>query len=132
MNDNQLIGPADGTVTATQEKDVNPAVVAGWQAPLSAQDTGESETSLWLGSKEVEQLRSRWNSIQAEFVDAPRTSVEKADELVVDTLEQIEQAFAHRRTILDESWINNEEISTEQLRVALKNYRAFLDRLLAL
>lgn len=85
----------------------------------------------WLSSEEVEDLRSRWKSIQIEFVDEPRTSVEKASALVSEALKRIEQVHTNKQTILAERWNNHEEISTEDLRVAIQSYRLFLNRLLA-
>jgi len=66
----------------------------------------------WLKGEEVEDLQSRWKAIQIEFVDEPRKSVEQADALVVEALKRIEQAFTNQRTMLNERWLNHEDIQT--------------------
>jgi hypothetical protein len=86
----------------------------------------------WLRTEEIDELQSRWNSIQIKFVDDPRASVKQADELVTEAVERIKQAFANQRTLLDEQWTNLEDISTEDLRIALQSYLSFLNRLLAI
>jgi hypothetical protein len=85
-----------------------------------------------LTPEEVAEFQSRWNSIQAKFVDEPHASVEQADALVAEALERIVQAFSNKRTMLNGQWINHEGISTEDLRVALQGYRSFFKGLLAL
>jgi hypothetical protein len=65
-------------------------------------------------------------------VDEPRTAVEQADGLVTEALERIKQVFSDKRTILNEQWSNHQDISTEDLRIALQSYRSFLNRVLTL
>jgi hypothetical protein len=83
-------------------------------------------------SEDLNQLRERWNSIQATFVDEPRSSVEQADVLVAEVMERIVGMFSEKRSLLDEQWANQEDASTEDLRVALQRYRSFFNRLLSL
>jgi len=92
----------------------------------------ESGPLPWLKKEEIDELRSRWNAIQIEFVNEPRKSVEQADALVADALTRIEQMFTNNRTSLNEQWVNHQDISTEDLRIALQSYRSFFNRLLAL
>jgi hypothetical protein len=91
----------------------------------------ESKPLTWLKSEEVDELKSRWNMIQVQFVDEPRKSVEQADALVEEVLKRINQAFTDQRATLDEKWVNHEDISTEDLRVTLQSYRSFFNRFLA-
>lgn len=98
-------------------------------APPKAMETGPLP---WLKGEENDELRKRWNLIQTEFVNEPRSSVEQADALVAETLDRIQQAFSKQRNTLNEQWINHENISTEDLRIALQSYRSFFNRLLAL
>jgi len=79
----------------------------------------------------VEELRSRWSRIQAEFVDEPRTSVQQADELVAQAIKKLADSFADARKGLERQWAGGEEASTEDLRLALRRYRSFFERLLA-
>lgn len=89
-----------------------------------------TETSLFAGDQ-LTDLRERWNSVQAEFVDDPKDCVHKADALVSDAVEQLTASFTQARSRLEEQWARGEEASTEDLRVALKGYRQFFERLLA-
>lgn len=86
----------------------------------------------FLNDGEVEDIKSRWSKIQTQFVDEPRTSVDRAEALIQDVMERFMQKFANERDMLDSSAASGEEISTEDLRVALKRYRALLQRLLSL
>jgi hypothetical protein len=79
---------------------------------------------------EIGDLRSRWSSIQAGFVDEPRHSVEQADQLVATAIQRIAQGFASERATLEKQWDQGDAVSTEDLRVALQRYRAFFGRLL--
>ena len=79
---------------------------------------------------EAQSLRSRWEEVQRGFVDEPRESVQKADDLVSDLVDQLTKGFAEARSGLEEQWNKGEEASTEDLRVALTRYRAFFQRLL--
>ena len=84
-----------------------------------------------IPKQQVEQLRTRWTGIQTNFVDQPRKSVEEADNLVVGALKQIQDGFAAQRANLEKKWRHGDDVSTEDLRVALQNYRAFFDRLIS-
>jgi hypothetical protein len=79
---------------------------------------------------EAQSFRSRWEDVQRGFVDEPRESVQKADELVSDLVERLTKGFADTRSGLEEQWNKGEDASTEDLRVALTRYRTFFQRLL--
>lgn len=78
----------------------------------------------------IDDLRPRWADIQASFVDSPRRAVEEADKLVADATRRLADAFADARSDLEQEWDRGEEVSTEDLRIALRRYRTFFDRLL--
>ncbi len=80
---------------------------------------------------ELRGLRSHWDRVQSSFVDEPRAAVEQADSLVADIFARISAQFASERKQLEKQWDRGGEIDTEDLRQALKGYRAFFDRLLA-
>ena len=73
----------------------------------------------------------RWEEIQTAFVDEPRQAVERADELVAQVMQRLAEGFASERERLEQQWGRGEDISTEDLRVALQRYRAFFQRLLS-
>ena len=82
--------------------------------------------------EESEKFRTQWLNIQGKFVDNPRESVREADELVASVLKSVTMSFHNRRTSLEQQWNSGSNISTEDLRLALKRYRSFFDRLLTL
>jgi len=84
-----------------------------------------------LPIREVEDLRERWTSIQSRFVDEPRKAVEDADKLVLSAIQQVEEVFSAERANLEKQWTRGEEVSTEDLRICLRHYRGFFDRLLS-
>jgi hypothetical protein len=85
-----------------------------------------------LPTHEVDQFWSQWNAIQAKFVDNPDTSVEAADSLVAQVMKRLAEIFSEERGRLEAQWRQGEEVSTEDLRVALQRYRSFFNRLLSL
>ncbi len=80
---------------------------------------------------EAADLRRAWEGIQAGFVDEPRRAVEDADHLVAATMKRLAETFAEERSRLEGQWDRGDDVSTEELRVALQRYRAFFGRLLA-
>lgn len=80
---------------------------------------------------EVEAFRSRWMDVQTGFVDEPRHAVEQADGLVAEMMKRLATVFADERAKLEEQWSRGDDISTEDLRQALRRYRSFFDRLLS-
>jgi hypothetical protein len=79
---------------------------------------------------EISNLRTTWSNVQANFVDTPRHSVEEADKLVATVMQRLASRFATERATLEQRWDRGEEVSTEDLRVALKRYRVFFGKLL--
>ena len=86
---------------------------------------------LEFASNQAQDLRSQWEGIQAGFVDEPKQAVERADELVANTIKRLAEVFASERNKLESAWGKNEDVSTEDLRVALRRYRSFFNRLLS-
>jgi hypothetical protein len=84
-----------------------------------------------LGSNETEQFRGRWRTIQSNFVDEPQDSVQEADELVTQLMQQLTQTFQAERQSLESQFSQKDDVSTEELRVALQRYRSFFERLLS-
>jgi len=77
-------------------------------------------------------FRTRWDAIQTGFVDQPKAAVEQADALVVEMLKRLTDGFGDERAKLESQWSRGQEVSTEDLRVALKRYRSFFERLLSI
>ena len=74
-------------------------------------------------------FRTRWNEIQGNFVDEPRSSVQQADALVSEVIEQITEMFSSEHGTLESQWKQGNDVSTEDLRKALQHYRSFFNRL---
>lgn len=81
--------------------------------------------------KDTSDLRERWQRIQGTFVDDPHASVEQADRLVASAIQHLAEIFALEKSTLDSSWSHDNGVSTEDMRQALRRYRAFFDRILA-
>ena len=92
----------------------------------------EEEKVALFAPNEANDLRARWDSIQVGFVDEPRKAVQEADALVSDTIKRLSEVFGNERHMLEQQWDRNEDVSTEDLRVALRRYRSFFGRLLAI
>jgi hypothetical protein len=80
----------------------------------------------------LSEFNTRWTDIQTGFVDEPRRSVQQADALVQDIIKRIGDSFGNERSQLEQQWDRGDEVSTEDLRVALQRYRSFFSRLLSL
>ena len=80
---------------------------------------------------ELNDFRARWDKAQIGFVDEPRAAVEQADSLVATVVKRIAEQFAAERAELEHQWDRGDNVSTEDLRQALRRYRSFFDRLLA-
>jgi hypothetical protein len=93
--------------------------------------TAEKSLTPLFERDEAEDLGKRWESIQAAFVDRPRESVQQADDLVGDLVQRLTKTFAAERTNLENQWTDDDEVSTEELRIALQRYRSFFERLLS-
>ena len=74
---------------------------------------------------------SRWKDIQAEFVDDPQRAMADAETLVADVLDDLTRTLSGERDALTAQWRDSEDPSTEDLRVTLRSYHVFLQRLVA-
>jgi hypothetical protein len=96
----------------------------------SANPTDASETL--FPANQTGEFRNRWTDIQASFVDEPRQAVEQADSLVAEVVQKLAASFATERSKLEKQWDTGDNVSTEDLRVAVRRYRSFFDKLLSL
>jgi hypothetical protein len=115
--------PAGQGSTGTETEILMPG--AG-PAPVTAP---ADQRSAMLSSLDPDATRARFLDIQAGFVDEPRQAVEEAerfvDELVRTLVRALETERAKLKATIDDG-------STEDLRQALRGYRAFVDRMLNL
>jgi hypothetical protein len=90
-----------------------------------------SEGAPLFPNSELEDLRNRWKGVQTAFVDEPRRAVEQADGLVASAMKRLAEVFAQERSKLENQWDRGDNVSTEDLRIALQRYRSFFHRLLS-
>ena len=109
----------DQTQTPVAEREVRPAPV-------------EERPVALFRDEENRGFHTRWDAIQTGFVDEPRAAVEQADALVGEMLKKLTDVFTAERTRLEEQWSKGDNVSTEDLRIALKRYRSFFERLLTI
>ena len=118
--------------TADLERHIDDREVERARATSGPADVNaERHAAPLLASNVADELRSRWTDIQAGFVDEPRRAVEEADQLVAQTMKRLAESFAEERARLEGQWDRGDDVSTEDLRIALRRYRAFFGRLLA-
>ena len=90
------------------------------ETPPAATDTAPAPL-------DVAAIRNRFVDIQAGFVDEPRQAVEEAGRFVDELVQQVADALRQQR-----GQLAGPEGSTEDLRLALRAHRQFVDRLLGL
>lgn len=113
-----------------EEPPVEPDTQSARQGARGPTDTPE-EAVVLLADEQAHELRARWADVQTGFVDEPRRAIEQADALVADVMERLAQSFADERAQLESQWSSGKDVSTEDLRLALRRYRSFFDRLLS-
>src|SRR5580658_450929 len=126
-------GPVAGDRNVPVASSVSRAATraTGTQA-VAAVPVMEREAGPLFSGDETKNLRARWDTIQVGFVDEPRQAVEQADNLVAGTMKRLAEIFAEERGKLEGQWDKGENVSTEDLRLALRRYRSFFSSLLAI
>ena len=87
----------------------------------------DAERAPLFDAGNAQEFRSRWGIVQQGFVDDPAKAVREGDELVAQVIKSLAETFAQQRERLEGT-----EASTEDLRLALRRYRSFFDRLLSI
>ena len=77
-------------------------------------------------------FRSRWDVVQRGFVDDPQEAVRAGDELVAQVIKNLAETFSSQRAAIEHEMHQAQVPSTESLRLALRSYRSFFERLLAI
>jgi hypothetical protein len=112
-------------------------IVRDLEAPVIANQTtdakkeGEQLAPLFLPDV-AKDFRSHCDAIQSSFVDDPRQAVQHGDELVAQVMKSLAETFSRERAKLEGQVDPTDKASTEDLRVALRRYRSFFERLLSL
>ena len=113
----------------TEAEDRRVAAQAARPIKNDAGTTVEQPVSLFADA-DVTDYRTRWSNIQTAFIDEPRKAVEDADSLVKSVLNKLSESFTQERQTLANQWERGDNVSTEDLRITLRRYRSFFDRLL--
>jgi hypothetical protein len=124
-------GPDDEEVDEAQTEETRgTAETRGTEGTRGTADVSDDTPEL-LPREENADFQGRWERIQTGFVDEPRQTVEQADELVAQVMQRLAEGFAAERERLEQQWGRGEDVSTEDLRIALQRYRGFFQRLLS-
>lgn len=99
---------------------------------ISSSGSADNIVETWFNKDVVDEMRSRWNEIQVQFVDSPCAAVEQGDALVGEIMERFKQILTDQQNSLNQQWLSHEDITTEELRITLQNYRTLLNHLLKL
>jgi hypothetical protein len=113
------------------EKLVVPPVPGNGQQSAAGRDASGERAIALLDEATTNSLRTRWMDVQTGFVDEPRQAVEQADGLVAEVMKRLAESFVNEREQLERQWSGGGDVSTEDLRQALRRYRSFFDRLLS-
>jgi hypothetical protein len=117
--------------TTARAADERRDVSTDTRAATGTADLTTDDAPELLPRSENEGFQGRWETIQTGFVDEPRQTVEQADELVAEVMRRLAEGFADERERLETQWGRGEDVSTEDLRIALQRYRGFFQRLLS-
>ena len=129
------------TEAETEHNDAGPEIRRGPGGTAMQPDVQRNQAELkpaqdehvaLLEPDQTQALRSKWDQIQTGFVDEPRRAVKDADTLVAETIDQLSETFSQARARMEQEWDRGDSVSTEDLRMALRRYRSFFTRLLAM
>jgi hypothetical protein len=90
----------------------------------------ETRIAVW-SAESADALRAEWHEVKAQFVDEPTEALDHAQSLVAHAVQQLAETLLAEQVELDPRR-EEEAPDTEAMRVAMRRYRDFLDRILAL
>jgi hypothetical protein len=108
-----------------QKQPDGPKLVKGQESETLDRAAAVSKPMPLFSESEMGEFRSQWSKLQTGFVDEPRRTVEEADKLVAAVMQRLAQGFANERSGLEKQWESSDNVSTEDLRLALQRYRSF-------
>jgi hypothetical protein len=106
-------------------------VGGGFSAGTATAPALDKQVVPLFSAEEAKDFRARWDVIQVSFVDEPRQVVEQADSLIAVAMKRLAEMFAAERARLESQWDRGDNVSTEDLRLALQRYRSFFGRILS-
>ncbi|WP_406215456.1 hypothetical protein [Streptomyces canus] len=120
-------------------RDAGSDTVGGVGTGMGGSSSPESHEAQLLPHEECDKLSTRLQQAVAGFVDEPRSAVEEADHVLEEVAARFTDAVKQRRRTLRSSWQTGDggrddkavgAGDTEQLRLALRDYRELTERLL--
>jgi hypothetical protein len=120
----------DESPEATDEPTHSPAVRE--MPPESAPQAKAEKLEALFAPDAAARYRTRWAEVQGGFVDDPQRAVAEGDELVAEVMQSLAESFAVERHRLEDELSHTGQAPTEALRVGLRRYRSFFERLLSL
>jgi hypothetical protein len=103
----------------------------GSSAGAPTAPTIDERAATLFSPEEAKDFHARWDAVQVSFVDEPRRAVEQADSLVTVAMKRLTEMFAAERARLEGQGDRGDDVSTENLRLALRRYKSFFGRLLS-
>jgi len=136
--DDEVEADVDATHEASVRREIDrelghgaPATNAGTGSSTSTIRSADQSNAALFDTEASKDLQERWLNIQTAFVDEPGKAVEQAEALVGEVMTQLTESFARERRDLQARWSGHDDVSTEDLRQAIRRYRSFFNRLLA-
>jgi hypothetical protein len=122
--------PAERPVTPSTEPAAAAATPAAEAAAAPEPAHGGGETVIESGT--ADGFHARWRDVQFGFVDDPRAAVRQADELADKVVRSFTDALDAHKRALEDRWRSQRDAppDTERLRLIVRAYREFVDRLL--
>jgi hypothetical protein len=124
------------TESAPFEEESEPVAIVVEPEPAAPEpgrapgEVAEPAIALW-SDEAAEQVRDQWRDLQVQFVDDPTAAVNGAKSLVTEAVQELADTLLAAQDALD-PFRGTERVDTETMRVAMRSYREFLDRVLAL
>lgn len=123
----EMVDPDADVVPVTTGDNGTSLESAGTSRPAGS--TVAAEPATLLDADSAQGFRDRWRDVQLRFVDDPHAAAGEAQALVEEAIQALSSALAAQKTTLG-GWQDAGSADTEQLRMAVRNYRDFLDRVL--
>ncbi|WP_229075738.1 hypothetical protein [Actinoplanes sp. DH11] len=115
-------------------EDVEPIRRATGRRPaadeLAVAGAAEAGRTVW-DEDAARHFRAAWHEVKAEFVDDPVTALTRAHDLLTDAVNELTEVLLAERDDLD-PLRGTDTPDTESMRMAMRGYREFLDRILSL
>ncbi|TNH21219.1 hypothetical protein FHG89_32070 [Micromonospora orduensis] len=123
----EMVDPDADAEPVTTDDNSTSLESAGTSRPVGS--TVAAEPATLLDADSAQGFRDRWRDVQLRFVDDPHAAAGEAQALVEEAIQALSSALAAQKTTLG-GWQDAGSADTEQLRMAVRNYRDFLDRVL--